>query len=104
MKPPSPTRVGPYRYAVERTNMDDNDAVGTCLTEQELIRVHDGLSFIKERETILHEHFHAVWAERGILPGADDRTEELVIGPLATGALQLLRDNPRLVRYLTEEP
>ena len=51
-----------------------------------------------ERDTVLHEAFHAILFRQG--RDNDGKTEEVYVRALATGALQVLRDNPALTRWL----
>jgi hypothetical protein len=50
-------------------------------------------------DTVLHEILHAVYANAGLSPLSD---EEHVCSAISTGLLQVLRDNPKLVAWLTK--
>jgi hypothetical protein len=54
------------------------------------------------RDTVLHECLHAIFFSSGIyLIGQDDDIEEKMCVQLTQWLLMLLRDNPKLVKYLT---
>jgi hypothetical protein len=104
-KPPSRLRVGAHTYVVGM--LDDlipRGAQGETYPEHLRIYLADSLAPTREREVLLHEAFHAVWQ------GTSLRTEESglggyeeqVISALAPVLLDLLRDNPEFVAYLTE--
>lgn len=63
----------------------------------------------RERTTMLHEVLHAVirmtgQLDRFVKDGTDDsHPDERTVGPMAYALLAVLRDNPHLVAYLTED-
>lgn len=106
MKPPRFVKVGPYRYRIEFTAEElENSSYAECDLKKEVIRVRMTLSEGITRDTILHEIMHAVWDAFSVMTKTDhlEDVEEHVIRHLSTGVLGVLRDNPRLVAYLTEK-
>lgn len=56
-----------------------------------------------QRVALVHEVLHDVWRRAGLHLRFKTTTEELVIDELSSWFVRVLRDNPQLVRYLTEE-
>lgn len=96
---PRSIKIGPYDYAVVK--LDKSDAgrnYGAFASEDQEIRLRD--SFKSKHmlaDTLLHEILHGIWFVHGIV--ARDG-EERIIGQMATGLTQVLRDNPALVSFL----
>lgn len=107
MKPPKLLRIGPFDYEVLRgafstLELASRDRVGECDYSDLTIRVSHQLAPGQQRETLLHEALHAV-ADLAGLPselGAD--LDEKIVRRLAPLLLALMRDNPKLVAFLTE--
>jgi hypothetical protein len=51
-----------------------------------------------EVDVILHELLHAIWWDGGLEKGDD---EERVVRVLATRLMQVWRDNPALIKFIT---
>ena len=108
---PSRVKVGHVRYKMrnEKGLTSIAGASGTCGEDTQLILVDDQLGPDQERDTVLHEVLHAVFYAmnvKAVLPkdeaGDSKELEEKIIFALATRLLELLRDNPKLVEYLTQ--
>lgn len=110
MRPPQHLQVGPYRYRVTT----DEDAIAHKSVEQQttllghtdpnalVILLNLGKSAPgNERDTLLHECLHALFAQTGQATDMQD-DEEQFVRRLTPALLDLLRRNPRLVAYLTE--
>lgn len=98
--------VGPHRYTVVVDDPDVGDRGTNGETYPERCRILIGPHQVESarRETLLHEAIHAVWHTTGLgsHPDIEDH-EELIIDSLAAPMLALLRDNPHLVSYLTDQ-
>ena len=106
MKPPKAVRVGPHTYSVTLApELSNAGASGLCGTDTQEVHIDAKLGPTVERETVLHELIHAIWAQtflkRGYPDDSGGGTGETIIDELAPRLLALLRDNPRLVTYLT---
>lgn len=56
------------------------------------------------RDTIWHEAFHMMFKESGLhLDFKEDDDEEKIVWNLSRASLEVLRDNPKLVDFLTEK-
>ena len=106
MKPPKSVRVGPHDFSVTLApELSNAGASGLCGTDTQEVHVDMKLGPTVERETVLHELLHAVWGQtflsRRYPDNAGDSEGEGIIDELAPRILALLRDNPRLITYLT---
>ena len=99
-KPPASVVVGPYRY---RIVVDDArippDLYGQCDKGKHVVALHPDQSAVRLRSTLMHELLHALCDLTGV---DDDKAEERIVTVLAPALLALLRENPRLLEWLTE--
>ena len=99
-KPPASITVGPYRYGV---TVDDArippDLYGLCDKGKHVVALHPDQSAVRLRSTLMHELLHALCDLTGV---DDDKAEERIVTVLAPALLALLRENPRLLEWLTE--
>lgn len=83
-----------YRIQYVRGQPLEEDDMGECDDENQLISVCDGLPLGNEQDTVLHECLHALDKQFGI------RLSERQVTRLAPALLAFVKDNPKLVRYL----
>ena len=101
MKPPKRVTVGPHRY---RVVVDDNAIVassgasGRCDAEGLVISLNGGMAPTALADTLLHELVHACVGPCNL----DEKVEERVALALGPALLALIRDNPRLVRWIEQ--
>ena len=89
--------LGKY-YAIERVDVVDAEGnVGEADDKKQRIRVLDQQGFENERDTVLHEIVHALDYQLQL------HLKEQQVHLLGTGLLHLLRENPKLVKYITEK-
>lgn len=102
--PPSVIRVSPFDVRViEDPNLSSIGGVlgafgpddGHILLDA---NQHDEVA----RDTLLHECLHAVWNQTHLKKRYSEKAEEEIIWCLAPRILALLRDNPVLLRFLTD--
>lgn len=116
---PKSIKVGPIKYRVTTSKEDwmfiehDQGRKGDYgFTKPELATIYINAKFDiqTQRSTLLHEAMHAItqsimgrpdWSEGSLGEDASAR-EESVISMLEAPLLMLLRDNPSLVKFLTE--
>ena len=100
--PPETVYVEPYRFEIV------NDAnwsmqtgnMGNCITDIQRIVIDANLSPQSERETVLHELLHAIWAQTSLQKRDTEEQQEEAVWQLAPRLLALLKDNAPLVQYL----
>ncbi|MBQ9486827.1 MAG: hypothetical protein IJU91_03360 [Selenomonadaceae bacterium] len=87
-----------YRVTQTDETIIDGDAV--CGGEVDFItshiRLNNALGESAKIKVLMHEIFHAMLYERGM----DDFQDEKLINALASGTVNLIRDNPELVDLL----
>lgn len=97
---PAELRIGPHTYRVRLS--DKLEEYGHTDNRQSKIRLAGWQADGQLRDTLLHEALHAiVWCSGGSrLLALSDEDEERMVRLISPWLLQLLRDNPDLVRYL----
>jgi len=110
MKRPKKVAVGHVVYDIrtEERLSEITGTSGTCGQDVQTILIDDQLGPDQERETVLHELLHAIFyatSAHRLLEELEKTAEmkdleENFIQPLASRLLELLRDNPDLVKYL----
>jgi hypothetical protein len=99
---PKSLRIGPYDIPVKITDIKAEEGrvlFGTysALGSIELNPIAPNP--IHAADTVLHEILHGVYGNSGLGPISE---EEQICSALSTGLLQVLRDNPKLVAWLTK--
>jgi hypothetical protein len=97
MNCPSTIKVLGKPYSVTYVLEMEDDDVGDTDSSKQAINIAEGQAHEAERDTVLHEIIHAI-----DFAVAGEMTERQVHA-LAGGLLQVLRENPKLTKYLTEE-
>lgn len=110
---PTTIKIGAQVFTVmqrsrEEDGMLNDDTLGYTLELQNLIVVDKQLPLTKKRLTLVHELMHAMGFvfDTSVKPSKKDDFEiweHYFIGVWEEPLLMLLRDNPTLVAYLTEE-
>lgn len=85
-----------YPVAMESNEHFVNHANGIINCDEQFIRIADTLGPDKEKETLLHEVIHGV-----SFAMCSDLSEHQVRS-MANGLYSVLKDNPKLVKYLLE--
>ena len=104
MKHPTKLRIGAYTYQVK---MDPKlsevaNVLGTCLSDSLIILVDHNLPDELEAETLLHEALHAIWHQTSLAKKYNDEEEEYIVWQISPHIFRMLRENPRLVEWLTQ--
>lgn len=106
--PPSVVKVGPYHWTLTYAKLEP----GTFGEDWPMlleIRLNPKLPPDQLKETLLHELFHAsiFIGSGGVMPGSleamDPKIDDVFIEQTAPTLLQVLRDNPELVKWLQKE-
>lgn len=102
---PSNIKFGPFDIALRVDGLATaqmGGALGITMWEGATILVKPGLPDILKKEVVLHEVLHGIIAVSNIQgPLRSNDNEEQVVAILAPWLLAVLRDNPRLVEFLT---
>ena len=106
LKIPKTVKVGHYHLPIKRVKnlrtQDGSGAWGIWYFNKFEIELESPIPCKdKERETLLHEILHAI-VTINHLPVEMPREEELV-GRMSLALITLLRDNPKLARYLLDD-
>lgn len=78
-------------------------SVGGSELNEQAIWVRDDLSTHQQIETYLHEVLHSILYLGGIRQHMPDEDDEALVNALSPQLLHFLRDNPRVVAYLTQK-
>ena len=97
MKPPKHVKVGPHSYSVIVDRHGLMSDMGHCDPDQGIIALHAGQCVSAMRDSLTHEVLHAALAPLNL----DDELEERIVSTLSPTWLGVVRDNPRLVAWLT---
>lgn len=100
---PKSVRVGPLVYTIKRWSHmagDNSEAYGLCDRTTCVILVREDLSPQKAAEVLWHEVLHAAYSGAGLTVG--EHFEERTVNALTYTTLQVIKDNPDLLVYLTE--
>lgn len=109
MRPPKRLSLGAHTFEV-RSDPDtarllrDEDSRGDSRPDQLVIRIDTDRPHSAVAETLLHEALHCVWHLTSLRVDNDNDQEERTISALSPLLYALLRDNPKLVTYLTAAP
>lgn len=103
MKLPKTVRVGSLTYTVDSKEPRDEDLIGLTNTREAIIEVHPGIADELQASTFWHELFHALWFDAG-LDTVDDASEEQVVDMLSARFVDLVRDNPNILKTLEQQP
>ena len=93
-------RIGYRTYKIKEwseAELVTTESFGQCDKQRGIIYVCAHLDPVVVADTLLHEILHAVWHEYGC---QDDDREERIVHTLASGLIQVMRDNPSAIRYL----
>ena len=102
---PRTIKVGPHVYSVVRKTVEEMpDALGNTDFDANEIRIRKSLRGSKQAEVLLHELLHATTypSFTGVYEGEEKLMTEELVNAVAPVLLQVLKDNPKLVEYLTQ--
>lgn len=99
VKRPKAIRLGArdYRFRYRRVASMPEE-LGLCHNDKALIDIRQGQLPIDEKDTVLHEVFHAILNCQGREYGGE--VEETYVRALATGLVVALQDNPEFGAWL----
>lgn len=96
-------RIDSIDYTIQENEeypiVNGRQCIGCIEYDNNSINIFSKLGEEKKKQTLLHEIMHGIQVERNICIATKD-SEEDVIDQLASGVLNLIRDNPDLIKYL----
>ena len=96
---PKKIKIGCCTYTIKEIVVDsEEDFVGRCAPNKQIIEIDKRLSPDKKVQTLLHEILHAICFEQGHMKIAEHK-----IDILATGILAVIKDNPKLRKLILKE-
>lgn len=104
---PKNIKVGPYTYDIsfgkKKTELSDNsELIGETNFQNLLIWIKRGKNVI-ERETLLHEIIHSIFAVSGVSNKFSYDEEELIVSSISPYLFMVLLDNPNTLEFLLKE-
>jgi len=98
MKIPKKLKIGGFIYQVIESQevVNEGDAFGSFHSRQQKLFIDPNETQQKKEQTLLHEIFHAIFWQTGLLERMKDIKEikeEEIIQALAMGLYQTLKDN-----------
>jgi hypothetical protein len=100
VRPPKYVKVGGHQCRVAFCSKITG--FGNYDPRQNVIRVTKNACDAAKATTLLHELLHACWASTGLWAIFKIKDEEAVVRALEPVLFQVLRDNPKLIRYIQE--
>lgn len=95
----APIRIGGRPWKVSFSPSESMPGVtGLCHYYKTLLEIQEGLQPFDEKDTVLHEVFHALLYCQGREQGG--KVEETYVRALATGLVAVLQDNPEFAKWL----
>jgi len=101
---PKSVTIGPHKYTILRCPKvvdQGRDLNGECDPDELVIRLRKYMRRSMSREILLHEVMHALAANGG--SPIPDKMEEKFVTVMAPALLQVLRDNPDLLKFLISQ-
>lgn len=113
MKAPAKVKIGfrVYDVVVDKNAINACTAAhgngvqyGECNHESLVITVDPTQNTLMVQETMLHEILHACMSLIGVSEEMDEKTEESLVLRLSPVLMGFMKDNPKMLDYLTEDP
>lgn len=86
-------------YELDPVHANELEISGDCLHAENRIRVLMANNDWETLNTLVHESFHGIWHVYGMQDGDN---EERIVNTMANGFINIIRDNPELVRTIIE--
>lgn len=86
-----------YQIKFVNTSPIAHENLGQCDHKKMLICIEEEQVPVEELDTVIHEILHAIWYQMSI--GEGPMEEEPIVRRTANGLLQVILDNPELLKY-----
>lgn len=99
---PKSVKVAAFDFKIEpwtAIQAHSSRKYGECSVEEFTIRIQENLDHFKAIDSLMHEIGHAIYWAYSI---EDEDKEERVVSTFGTAWTQVFRDNPDVIRFLTE--
>jgi len=100
VRPPKFVKVGGHTISVRLKSRKQLSAYGEFDPRRNAIAITSEACSAVQATTLLHEVLHACYANIGLL--VKSREEEAFVQAFEPILFQVLRDNPKLIRYIQE--
>lgn len=100
---PKKVKVGPFWFDIiyaDLASINRSDSVGYTLFEKKEIYIDKNYHEDLQAETLMHELLHVIHIVAGIKREDDEEQVVRMASPLMYG---ILKENPSLVKFLTDE-
>lgn len=100
---PKSVRIGYLNYKVCECDQDELEGDFQCGSQRLRVRTKDR-SKAFAANTLIHEIVHGVFFHEGLknLDGMTHEREEMLVNCMANGLTQVIKDNPKLIKYLQD--
>ena len=103
LKPPKTLKIGYKDYKVQEvSSFSSSQQLGQCNNQEWNLQYRDAGIDVENMNTILHEAMHGCFYVYGLCEVYENRDEERIVNTLTNALVALLKDNPKLVTYITE--
>jgi hypothetical protein len=86
-----------YHIKYVKTSPIAHENLGQCDHKKMMICIEEEQVPVEELDTVIHEILHAIWYQMSI--GEGPMEEEPIVRRTANGLLQVILDNPDLLKY-----
>lgn len=104
MKCPSKIKIGPrtydIKYVEDLRSEDDKQIHGQCHPDELTISLHTGQKKNTEQDSVMHEVLHGIF---NLIHLHMPDLEENIVCRMSPVLLGVIKENPKLVRYLVSE-
>lgn len=97
---PQTVKIGPHVYSIVRKSKRDMEDLGQCDFNNVQISIRKRLHLQKAMEVLVHEILHGCTYPS--MAAVSNKTDEDFVDVTAPMLLQVLKDNPDLLAYLTQ--
>jgi hypothetical protein len=96
-------RISHYDFKIERVKgktMAANEVFGLCDKNKQVIYMDTTATDSVQLDTLLHEILHGIWWTGAL---EDEDKEERIVSVLATGLVQVFKDNPSILETFHDQ-